>query len=195
MGNPKIIVTLNGEPLRELSLDKDRITIGRRPYNDLVLENPAVSGEHADLKLTLNDWMLEDLNSTNGTFVNGQPVKKHFLQNNDTIEIVKYRLLFLDAEHAAALTTPPAEPKPASLTVLTGANAGKSMELTKEITTLGRAGAQVAAIARDRIGYVIKQVEGAAPLVNGKPITPGGHPLINGDVIDLSGTQIQFSGG
>ena len=87
--------------LREYPLTKERTTIGRKPHNDIVIDNLAVSGEHAMIMTILNDSFLEDLGSTNGTLVNGQPIKKHFLQNNDVIELGKYKLKYM-AEAVAA---------------------------------------------------------------------------------------------
>jgi pSer/pThr/pTyr-binding forkhead associated (FHA) protein len=91
----KVILTMEGQVLREYPLAKERTTIGRRPHNDIVIENLAISGEHAVVVTILNDSFLEDLGSTNGTMVNGAPVKKHFLQNNDVIELGKYRIRYL----------------------------------------------------------------------------------------------------
>lgn len=91
----KVVLSLDGVVLREVSLAKDRTTIGRRSHNDIVIDNLAVSGEHAVVFESGNDCFLEDLGSTNGTTVNGQPVKKHLLQSGDVIEIGKYRLRFL----------------------------------------------------------------------------------------------------
>jgi pSer/pThr/pTyr-binding forkhead associated (FHA) protein len=91
----KLILSLDGTVLREVPLDKERLTIGRRPSNDLQIENLAVSGEHALIVTILNDSFLEDLGSTNGTLVNGVPIKKHILQHNDVIEIGKYKLKYL----------------------------------------------------------------------------------------------------
>lgn len=90
----KLILSLDGAQLREFPLTKERTTIGRKPHNDVVIDNLAVSGEHAMIMTILNDSFLEDLGSTNGTVVNGQPIKKHFLQNNDVIELGKYKLKF-----------------------------------------------------------------------------------------------------
>lgn len=90
----KLILSMDGLVLKEVVLVKERTTIGRKPHNDLVIDNLAVSGEHAVIVTILNDSFLEDLGSTNGTFVNGQPVKKHFLQNGDVIELGKYKLKF-----------------------------------------------------------------------------------------------------
>jgi len=86
---------MDGLTLKEIPLTKERTTIGRKPHNDIQIDNLAISGEHAVVVTILNDCFLEDMNSTNGTFVNGQSVKKHFLQNNDVIELGKYRLKFI----------------------------------------------------------------------------------------------------
>lgn len=90
----KLILSLDGQVIKDFTLTKERTTIGRKPHNDIQIDNLAVSGEHAIIMTILNDSFLEDLGSTNGTLVNGQPVKKHFLQNNDVIEIGKYRLKY-----------------------------------------------------------------------------------------------------
>lgn len=93
---PKMIVSIDGVVIKEVQLTKDRTTLGRRPYNDIVIDNLAVSGEHAVLQLSGNEVFLEDLNSTNGTYVNGKAVKKQLLQNNDTVEIGKYKIKFIN---------------------------------------------------------------------------------------------------
>ncbi len=91
----KLILTLDNTLVREVPLDKERIMIGRKPSNEIQIENLAVSGEHACIVTILNDSFLEDMGSTNGTLVNGQPIKKHILQNNDVIEIGKYKLKYV----------------------------------------------------------------------------------------------------
>ncbi|MBX3751917.1 MAG: FHA domain-containing protein [Opitutaceae bacterium] len=102
----KLILSLEGSMIREVPLDKERIMIGRKPSNEIQIENLAVSGEHACIVTILNDSFLEDLGSTNGTLVNGNPIKKHILQNNDVIEIGKYKLKYVAdapaAGHAAS---------------------------------------------------------------------------------------------
>lgn len=92
----KLILSLDGQLIKEYTLSKERTTIGRKPHNDIQIDNLAVSGEHAIIMTILNDSFLEDLGSTNGTLVNGQPVKKHFLQSNDTVEIGKYKLKYVN---------------------------------------------------------------------------------------------------
>jgi predicted component of type VI protein secretion system len=92
----KLILSLDGQVIKEFTLTKERSTIGRKPHNDIQIDNLAVSGEHAMIMTILNDSFLEDLGSTNGTLVNGQPVKKHFLQNNDVVEIGKYKLKYVN---------------------------------------------------------------------------------------------------
>jgi len=91
----KLILSMDGLVLKEIPLAKERTTIGRKPHNDIQIDNLAVSGAHAVIVTILNDCFLEDLGSTNGTLVNGNPVKKHFLQNNDVVELGKYRLKFV----------------------------------------------------------------------------------------------------
>lgn len=97
----RIILYLDGVVLQEMTLSKERVMIGRHASNDLVIENRAISGEHAVIVTILHDSFLEDLNSTNGTLVNGHPIKKHFLQNGDIVELAKYKLhFFADAPRA-----------------------------------------------------------------------------------------------
>jgi len=119
----KLILSLDGMVIREYPLTKERTTIGRKPHNDIVIDNLAISGEHAMIMTILNDSFLEDLGSTNGTLVNGQPIKKHFLQNNDVVELGKYKLKYVteataaqaspaDFEKTMVLRAPPASAKP-----------------------------------------------------------------------------------
>lgn len=92
---PKMIVSIDGVVIKEVQLTKDRTTLGRRPYNDVVIDNLAISGEHAVLQMSGSDVFIEDLNSTNGTYVNGKGVKKQQLHNGDTIEVGKYKIKFV----------------------------------------------------------------------------------------------------
>lgn len=244
----KLVLSMETTMLKEIPLIKERTTIGRKPHNDIQIDNLAISGEHAVVITILNDSFLEDLGSTNGTFVNGQPVKKHFLKNGDTIELGKYRLKYVaelpqqtsnaDFEKTMILrpgakpaAPPPAAPGPApepaaaaataeahsstspgmapapasapapavaalplgAIQLLSGGNAGKEMELTKTLTTLGKPGVQVAVIARRPHGYFITHVEGASfPVVNGKSLDAQAHQLVDHDVIELAGVKMEF---
>lgn len=205
----KLVVSLDNVVIKEVTILKERTTLGRRPYNDIVIDNLAVSGEHAVLLAIGDDVFLEDLNSTNGSYINGKPIKKQLLSNNDTIEIGKYRLKYLaedvgDYEKtmilrpgstppAAVIPPPPAQALPASIKVLNGGAAGREVLLSKAVTTVGKPGTQVASIARRPSGYVIAHVEGSLrPHVNGAPVGEGVLSLKNGDVIELAGTQMQF---
>jgi pSer/pThr/pTyr-binding forkhead associated (FHA) protein len=96
----KLVVSLDGVVIKEVQITKDKTTLGRRPYNDIVIDNLAVSGEHAVLQMAGADVFIEDLNSTNGTYINGKAVKKQLLQHNDTVEIGKYKIKFLLDESA-----------------------------------------------------------------------------------------------
>ena len=278
----KLILSMDGLVLKEIPLTKERTTIGRKPHNDIQIDNLAVSGEHAVIVTILNDSFLEDLGSTNGTVVNGNPVKKHFLQNNDVVELGKYKLKFVGdaaptatgekadfektmvlrpsqmkaaaeqakaapgsapsgaqaavAQRAAAVqqagatataagiadkdaATKPVTPIPApapapaaspasaaapapagkpgqplgAIQLLSGANAGKELELTKPLTTLGKPGVQVAVLTRRPAGYFITHVEGAnRPTVNGQAIGAAPHSLKDHDVIELAGVKMEF---
>jgi pSer/pThr/pTyr-binding forkhead associated (FHA) protein len=229
----KLILSMDGLVLKEIQLNQERLSIGRKPQNDIQIDNLAISGEHAVIVTILADSFLEDLNSTNGTLVNGQPIKKHFLRNNDVIELGKYKLKYMadlqtgvaasDFEKNTAIRSgvlrPPSElqlsppesltrtnvgvtssiskPSMASLTaaiqLLNGPNAGKELDLTKTLTTLGKPGLQVAVIAKRPHGYFITHVEGQQfPVVNGKAIDAQAVPLGDHDVIDIAGIKMEF---
>jgi pSer/pThr/pTyr-binding forkhead associated (FHA) protein len=96
----KLQFSLDGNSLGEFELNKERITIGRRPANDIHIDNLAVSGEHAVITTIGNDSFLEDMNSTNGTLVNNKPIKKHVLHHNDIIEFGKYQLVYVNQTQA-----------------------------------------------------------------------------------------------
>jgi len=217
---PKMIVSIDGVVIKEVQLSKDRTTLGRRPYNDIVIDNLAVSGEHAVLLMTGNDVHLEDLNSTNGTYVNGKAVKKQLLQNSDTIEIGKYKIKYINEAPGATFektmiikpgSIPPAAPAqphapapaPAaasaeaavrgSIKVLSGAAAGREVALVKVVPTIGKPGVAVASITKRPQGCVVSHVEGATrPSVNGTVIGAEPVPLRHGDLLELAGTQMQF---
>jgi pSer/pThr/pTyr-binding forkhead associated (FHA) protein len=202
---PKMIVSIDGVVIKEVQLTKDRTTLGRRPYNDIVIDNLAVSGEHAVMQMAGTDVFLEDLNSTNGTYVNGKAIKKQQLQGGDTVEIGKYKIKFVHdgvADHNEKTTVinsgavvggeaPPVGN--ASIRVMSGAAAGREVPLVKVVTTIGKPGVAVAAITRRPHGYVVALVEGAVkPTINGMPLTTEAVNLSDGDLIELAGTQMQF---
>ena len=214
---PKMIVSIDGVVIKEVQLTKDRTSLGRRPYNDIVIDNLAVSGEHAVLQMSGNDVHLEDLNSTNGTYVNGKAVKKQLLQNSDTVEIGKYKIKYVNeianagfektmvikagsAGMVAAQAIPVAplamtqgSTASAAIKVMSGAAAGREVALVKVVTTIGKPGVAVAAITKRQHGFVVAHVEGAdRPSLNGAPIGAEPVTLRNGDVLELAGTQMQF---
>jgi hypothetical protein len=262
----KLILSVDGQVLKEYSLSKERTLIGRKPHNDIQIDNLAVSGEHAAIITILNDSFIEDLGSTNGTMVNGKPVKKHFLQANDVIEIGKHKLKYFNdapsqasaadfektmiirspakapppaaapaappapaAEKPAsdtvtnlkAMTPPPPPPPPqaqapevkpaapapamptahadhaplpeAAIQVLSGAAAGRTLDLTKNLTTIGKPGLQVAVITKRPNGYFITHVEGANyPNLNGASLGAQAHPLGDHDMIEIAGVKMEF---
>jgi pSer/pThr/pTyr-binding forkhead associated (FHA) protein len=264
----KLILSVDGQVLKEYTLSKERTLIGRKPHNDIQIDNLAVSGEHAAIITILNDSFIEDLGSTNGTMVNGKPIKKHFLQNNDVVEIGKHKLKYFNDAPAAAtaadfektmiirnpakagptpapdkvmgdthtnlkalapevvkpapgttttppgtITSPPAPaPAPAAapaapaaaagpggalreaaIQVLSGAAAGKTLDLTKNLTTVGKPGVQVAVITKRPNGYFITHVEGATyPTLNGTSLGAHAQPLNDHDLIEIAGVKMEF---
>ena len=232
----RLILSLDSAVLAEYNMNKERYTIGRLPDNDVRIDNPAVSGHHALIINILNDSFLEDLNSTNGTYVNGKLIKKHALQHGDVITCGHHQLRFVDnqtgdnepdefektmviqpsaamEEKIRAMRTGPDPSRPASargdeaapahsappkakLQVLSGAFAGRELELIKALTTLGRPGVQVAAITRRSDGFYLVHVDSGAPddypLVNGSPIGSQARRLVDNDVITLAGVKMGF---
>ncbi|MFO1180942.1 FHA domain-containing protein [Ottowia sp.] len=207
---PKLIVTIDGVVVKEVQLTKDRSTIGRRPYNDVVVDHLAVSGEHAVIQVSGDAAQLEDLGSTNGTFVNGRAVRKHTLGDGDVIEIGRYKIRYLTGKPGAAagdaptseigsldssLSGLPSEPAAtgARVRVLTGASAGRELSLTKSVTTFGKRGVAVAAIRQGMHGYELVHVEGAhLPRVNGVSVEDGPIGLKNRDQIALGNVRLEY---
>jgi pSer/pThr/pTyr-binding forkhead associated (FHA) protein len=217
-------------------MNNERYTVGRLPDNDIRIDNPAVSGHHSLIINILNDSFLEDLNSTNGTYVNGKLIKKHALQHGDVITVGHHQLRFVEDDDAQqdefektmviqpsqrpvekilearakaeeiatgtatnvrrALPDGAQQVKKAKLQVLSGAFAGRELELTKALTTLGRPGVQVAAVTRRADGFYIVHVEADKsdnyPLVNGTPIGAQARRLVDNDVIQLASVKMGF---
>jgi pSer/pThr/pTyr-binding forkhead associated (FHA) protein len=230
----RLVLSLDGQVMAEYNMNKERYTIGRLPDNDIRIDNAAVSGHHSLIINILNESVLEDLNSTNGTYVNGKLIKKHALQHGDVITCGHHQLRFVEDDEQqdefekTMVIQPSARPveklrtaaeaadkagtsatgkarqladgaaalKKAKLQVLSGAFAGREVELSKALTTLGRPGVQVAAITRRADTYYIVHVdsgrEGDFPLLNGTPIVPQATRLKDNDVIQLAGVKMGF---
>ena len=205
---PKIIVSNDGIVIKEVQLSKDRTSLGRRPYNDIVIDSLAVSGEHAVVQISGKDVFLEDLNSTNGSCVNGKAVKRQLLRNQDVIEIGKFKIKYLsesensgvESQHTRLTEAPTAFTAPpsvasfnASIKVMSGVAAGREIALVKAVTTIGKSGQAVVAITQRTHGFVLAYVDGLErPLLNGLSIGEDAALLKNGDTLILAGTEMQF---
>src|SRR6201993_3182319 len=230
----RLVLSLDGQVMAEYNMNKERYTIGRLPDNDIRIDNAAVSGHRSLIINILNDSFLEDLNSTNGTYVNGKLIKKHALQHGDVVTVGHHQLRFVEDDEAqdefekTMVIQPSARPgekvrtaadvadkaspslsvtaknrgrpsdgaatrKKPKLQVLSGAFAGRELELNKALTTLGRPGIQVAAITRRAEGYYIVHVDSGkakdCPLLNGPPTGPQAPRLSDNDVIQLAGVK------
>lgn len=232
----KLVLSFNGDVVKEFDLSKETMTIGRKPDNDVHIDNLAVSGHHAKILTILNDSFIEDLGSTNGTYIRGDKISKHALRHNDVIQIGKHELKYINeaaaedegefektmiirpdaagmaeeanedkklekdigkiaSDLAAAGAAGADGPGPAHLQLMSGANSGKELKLTKILTTLGKPGVQVAAITRRPTGYFLIVVDAGSsgsPTVNGAEVGKQGQPLNSGDVIEVAGVQMSF---
>ena len=184
----KIIITRAGTLVQEVALAEGRQTIGRHPQSDVVIAHRAVSAQHAAITTMPGNAFIEDLNSTNGTWVGGQRIARRPLEHGDRITVAKFEIEFLTT--AAAPSEPPLV---GGIEVSNGPNAGKRLLLTKAVSTLGRPGVQVVAITRQGNGYYLQQTGGdSAPLINGAALGKAPVRLAEGDVIDVAGTAMQF---
>jgi hypothetical protein len=201
---PQLIASVEGVEVKHVYLTKDRTTLGRRADNDIVLDNPAVSGQHCVFELKgLADVYVEDLGSTNGTFVNNVRVQRHKLEDEDVIAISRFRIRYRSATEesgfgataAMTLGAAPHLPPPASASfkVLDGSSAGLQVPVVKAVTTFGKPGVSVIAVSHRRTGYFAAHLDGEQlPQVNGKPLGRDPVLLANGDVIELAGTRMVF---
>ncbi len=234
----RLILSLDEQQLAEYNMSKERYTIGRLPDNDVRIDNPTVSGHHSLIINILNDSFLEDLNSTNGTYVNGKLIKKHALQHGDVITIGRHQMRYVDSnqdddeqdefartmvidnsemvrsqlgndagqaanepvaarEQALIDTVAGSKPLPiAKIQVLNGSFAGRELDLSKAVTTLGRPGIQVVAITRRSDGYHVVQVENAKDRepakLNGEVMGAQARELNDNDVVEIIGVKMGF---
>jgi hypothetical protein len=200
---PQLIVSVEGVEIKHVYLAKDRTLLGRKEGNDIVLDNAAVSSQHCAFELKgLADVFLEDLGSTNGTFVNNARVKRHKLQDEDLIAIAGFRIRYLQASEesgfgATAVMTMGATPQvalgSASFRVLTGSSAGLEVPVVKAVSTFGKPGTAVIAVSHRRTGFYAAHLDGPeVPQLNGKPLGHDPVLLADHDELDLAGTKMLF---
>ena len=181
----KIIISAEDKVIQEVELVKERMTIGRKPFNDIVIYHRAVSGQHATITLMLEDAILEDLGSTNGTFVNGEKVYRQKIVDGDKVSIAIFEMKYVASPPKAAAT--------GKIEVMNGAHAGKRMALNKPLTTIGKPGSAVVAITYVGGSYSAALIDGEiGPSINGAALRDDGCRLVHGDVLDLAGTQMKF---
>jgi FHA domain len=204
---PQLIASVEGVEIKHVHLRKDRTTLGRRPYNDIVFNNMVVSGEHCVFELQgLAEVYVEDLTSTNGTYINGHMIKsRQLLRDNDVIAIGNFRIQFLATSEESsfhqtaemkldALGAPGASTTlHASFKVLSGTSAGLEVPVVKAVTTFGKPDVSVVAVSHRRYGYHVAHMAGdILPTLNGVPLGADGMSLVHNDVLDLAGTRMQF---
>lgn len=206
----RLILTHDGAVIREYKLDKERTTVGRKPHNDIHLEDPTVSGDHA-VFLKLQHIYVEDLGSTNGVILNGKRVTKRQLNHGDVVRIGRHEFKFVEETSgqfdktvmisttpSAEKAEPPSSPKVGVVKVLNGPKTGEQISLNKPYTTLGSPGIQVAVIAKRGSNFFLMPMSGVGeknnpPRLNNQPIGAQSTPLKSGDVIEVAGTKLQFN--
>ncbi len=199
----KLVISINGNTIQEYKLEQERVTIGRNSINDLVLSEPVVSGEHAALQRSASGATISDLGSTNGTFVNGEQIKKISLYHNDVIAIGNHELRYVDKAVQDFASTvilqqesEKAAVQQAALMILNGPRAGERMPITKERTTLGKPGTQVAVILQQGSEYQLLPValsgEEITTRLNGELLGDEAQLLSFGDEIEIADVQLAF---
>ena len=201
----RLIITHQGTVIKEYDLSKEKITVGRKPSNDIVLDDPTVSGLHAAF-LHMQHTYIEDMNSTNGIKLNGKKVNKRQLNHGDIVQIGQHELKFIDNavqdfEKTVVIAAPVQsnaairKPLKASVVIAKGPKQGESIALNKPYTKLGSA-SQVAVIARRGNSYYLMPMSGGAqgdsPKLNGQQIGAESMVLKNGDIIEVAATQLKF---
>jgi hypothetical protein len=215
----KLVVSRGGAMLGSWFIENRRLTIGRAEGTDIRLEDVAVSKQHAAIEVRGADHMLLDLDSANGTFVNGNRVTRHLLNHGDTIEILDFQIRYVDHKSVVAGEgdrtmifratdaglvplagkAPATEarsieiPLPlAALRGLSGKQAGATVGLDRPLTGIGERGRDYAAIFRRPGGFSIARVTGRAPRVGGKPIGDGWQPVRDGSVIEVGAEKLEL---
>jgi len=206
---PKLILTQNGTVVREFPLDKERITVGRKAHNDIHMDDPTVSGEHA-VFLVLQHVYVEDRNSTNGVILNGKKVSRRQLNHGDIINIGRHELKFMDDKSndfertviippsSSAKTSSGVVPaNSASITIANGPKQGEVISLNKAYTKIGTTD-HVAVIARRGGSFFLMPMTGVGDRsnpakLNNIPLKAESLPLKSGDVIEVGGTRLEFS--
>ena len=208
----KLTIKTLGNRVGEVGLKVGAMTIGRYPECDIVLkDDKSVSGKHAVIKTVGSKSTIEDLDSTNGTFIENARIKRHDLQHGETIIIGAYELRYRDVaaldasgfgRHPATYNAPPETSQDktriitahAQLVGLDGKDKGRRISLMKEETLIDNPGKSPARIYRTAYGYMLNaQVGPGEPRLNDKPVPPSGQLLENGDIIYIAATRYQLS--
>ncbi len=202
----RLIITHQGTVIKEYDLSKEKVTVGRKPSNDIILDDPTVSGVHAAF-LHMQHTYIEDMKSTNGIKLNGKTVNKRQLNHGDIVQIGQHEFKFIDDavqdfEKTVVIAPPVQEstekkkPVVASVVICKGSKEGESIALNKPYTKLGSA-SQVAVIARRGQSYYLMPMTGGAqgdsPKLNGSQIGAESMLLSDGDIIEVAVTQLKFT--
>ena len=196
------IIVIKDKPIDQFLITGATTTIGRRSACDISISDPAVSGKHAQIQRIKDDYLIQDLGSTNGLMYEGRKIKQQVLKNNDVVLVGEHKLKFVLIEPVAgprkpANTLSNASSAGAYLDILTGPDTGQEINLEEGLTTIGQPGVQVAAISRRPQGHFIIHVDGEkdkgrVPLVNGEPTGFKSRKLEPGDKVEVAGIAMEY---
>lgn len=199
----KLVLSEEGELINEFPLDKEKFFIGRTENNDIQIDSMAVSGQHAKIVTILDEAFLEDLGSTNGTFLNAEQISISVIENGDVITIGTHNIKYLSEQDPKASknqssnrSETPINGDAPHLQILNDTEDGKEIPLTMKLTTLGQPGEHVAAISQRNDGFYFSHIDGgdtnAASILNGEPVPAEGKQLETADIIEVAGVKMKF---
>ncbi len=206
----KLTLSFKDKVLKVYYVEPGEMVIGSDPACQIHIDSLALQPRHAAIMTENRKSVVRDLGTLDGTFVdNKQLSEPHKLKHDEAIRVGKHTLLFttepadelgeelaspIDPDSSELKIVPKAPQKHAWLQLMNGANVGKTISLTRNMTNIGKAGVQTAVIARRDEGFFISHLEGERPpLVDGQPIGDRSWKLEDGNVIQIGNIKMQFT--
>lgn len=205
----KLTLSFKDKVLKVYHVEPGEMVIGSDPACQIHIDSLALQPRHAAITTEQRKSVVRDLGTSEGTFVDDQKLSApHPLKHDEVIRVGKHTLLFTTEpadEYAEEMLAsegaeselklvPKTPPKHAWLQLLNGANVGKTISLTRNMTNIGKAGVQTAVITRRDEGFFLSHLEGERPpLVDGKPIGDKSWKLEDGNVIQIGNIKMQFT--
>ncbi|HHJ19310.1 MAG TPA: FHA domain-containing protein [Gammaproteobacteria bacterium] len=199
----KLVLSTEGSVIDEYPVTEENVTIGRIPDNTIHIDSMAISTHHAKIVTILTTSFIEDMNSTNGTFVNSEQISKSMLKDGDVITLGTHNLKFVATLEAPKIGDDSHEStqgningKVAHLDIVSGNHVGKAIPLEGKMTTVGRVGEHVAAVTKRGNQYYLSHIDGGEQqqpsILNGEAVSGSGAPLKSHDILEIAGIKMEF---